>query len=230
MIKLVIFGCVHIGAKAADVAGLQTYLDMLKDKDTYGLVVGDTFENAIVASGKGMVYEQSLSPGDQLEEGVHMFRPYADKFIGACTSNHSRRSARECGIDIDKQLWERIGRGSIYKGLQGVVNFQGKTIAFAHGGGSGDNWTDAKKLFAIYPTADIVVTSHRHEMQSKWFGNYTVDRRGSRKKKFVLFVRTGGLMDWAEYAQEELYTPQKSGFSVLYFPGNGVVRADTNGL
>jgi hypothetical protein len=37
-------------------------------------------------------------------------------------------------------------------------------------------------------------------------------------------------MDWAPYAQEELYSPQKPGFTILYFLPNGVVRADCNGI
>lgn len=231
ILRLVLIGCAHIGAKAAEVQNLKDHVDLAQEKNTYLLVLGDVFENAIPSRGEGMMFEQSLSPEDQLDEADRIFRPYKHKIIGACTSNHSRRSYKEVGIDIDKQLYKRIGcRDGIYKGLQGVVAFGGKKIAFAHGNGSGENWNDAKKLFAIYPTADIICTSHRHEMTSKWHGNYTLDSKGRKTKKFVLFVRTGGLMGWAEYAQEELYTPQKPGFSALYFLADGTVRADINGL
>lgn len=176
------------------------------------------------------MFEQGLTPEEQIDEIDRILRPMKDKIVGACTSNHSRRTWKEVGIDIDRQLYKRLGiRNGIYKGLQGVIVFEGKRIAFAHGHGSGDNWNDAKKLFAIYPTADIVCVSHRHEMTTKWHGNFTIDGRGCRTKKFVLFARTGGLMSWAEYAQQELYTPQKSGFTSLFFLPDGTVRADING-
>lgn len=230
-LRLILVGCGHIGAKAAEVQTFKDHIDLAAEPNTYLLVLGDVFENAIPSRGMGMMFEQALSPEDQLDEADRIFRPYKDKIVGACTSNHSRRTYKEVGIDIDKQLYKRIGcRQSVYKGLQGVVVFGGKKIAFAHGNGSGDNWNDALKLFKIYPTADIVITSHRHEMTSKWHGSYTLDAKGRRTKKFVRFVRTGGLMGWAEYAQEELYSPQKPGFSVLYFMPDGTVRDDTNGI
>lgn len=229
--RLLVFGCAHIGSKSANTNHLKQYCDLLKEPNTYGIVLGDVFENAITARGEGMMNDQNLTPDDQIQEADNLFRPYKHKIIAACTSNHSRRTYKEVGIDMDNQLWKRLNvREGVYKGLQGVVVFHGKKIALAHGNGSGDNWSDSKKLFTIYPTADIVLTSHRHEMQSKWYGSYTIDSRGNRIKKFTLFVRTGGLMEWAQYAQEALYSPQKPGFSVLYFLKNGDIRADTNGV
>jgi predicted phosphodiesterase len=230
--RLVLIGCGHIGSKHTNLADFRKYVDLLKEKSTYGLVLGDIFENAITARGEGMMNDQASTPEDQLEEGVRIFGPYKNKIIGACTSNHSRRTYKEVGIDIDRQLWRRVcgEKSSVYHGLQGVVVFEGKKIAFAHGNGSGENWNDAKKLFAVYPTADIVCVSHRHEMTSKWYGSYSLDSLGRRTRRHTLFARTGGLMDWAPYAQEALYQPQKPGFTILYFLPDGTVRVDTNGI
>lgn len=231
MKKLILIGCVHSGSKSADINDFKRYADLAKERDTHLLILGDLFENAIVARGEGMMNDQHLTPDEQLDEIAAILHPVRDKIIAACTSNHSRRTYKEVGIDMDKQLYKRLGvANGIYQGLQGVAVFAKKKIAFAHGDGSGDNWTDARKLFAIYPGVDIVATSHRHEMQSKWYGSYSVDHRGYRTRKYVIFARTGGLMDWAPYAQEALYTPQKPGFTILYFPDDGTVRVDTNGL
>jgi hypothetical protein len=166
--RLVVVGCVHCGSKSADINDFIRYAELAKDPDTYLLLLGDLFENAIVARGEGMMNDQHLTPDEQLDEMEPILRPYKHKIIGACTSNHSRRTYKEVGIDIDKQLYKRLGvKEGVYKGLQGVTVFAGKKIAFAHGKGSGDNWTDAKKLYAIYPTADVVCVSHRHEMTQK---------------------------------------------------------------
>lgn len=228
--RLVVIGCVHSGSKSADINDFKKYVDLANDKNTYLLILGDLFENAITARGEGMMNDQHLTPDEQIDEISRILRPHKKKIIGACTSNHSRRTYKEVGIDMDKRLYRELGVERIYKGLQGVAVFSRKKIAFAHGNGSGDNWTDARKLFTIYPGVDIVLTSHRHEMQSKWYGSFAVDHRGYRTRKYVLFARTGGLMNWAPYAQEALYTPQKPGFTVLYFPDDGTVRVDTNGL
>lgn len=230
--RLVLIGCVHSGSKFADINDFKKYVDLAADRNTYLLILGDLFENAIPSRGEGMVFEQNLTPDEQIDEIARILHPVRDKIIGACTSNHSARTYKEVGIDMDSQLYKRLGvKAGVYKGLQGVVVFESKKIAFAHGHGAGVNpWGDARKLFAIYPDADIVAVSHRHEMTAAWHGNFKTDNRGGRSKKFVLFVRTAGLMDWARYAQAELYTPQKPGFSILYFPPDGKVRVDINGL
>lgn len=228
--RLVILGCVHSGSRHASLSDFKRWVDLAEDEDTYLLSLGDLFENAIPARGEGMVWDQTATPDDQIDDVERILRPVRHKIVGACTSNHSRRTYKEVGIDMDRQLFKRLGISHVYHGLQGVVTFAGKKLAFAHGNGSGDNWNDAKKLFAIYPVVDIVATSHRHEMQSKWYGNYRIDHRGYKSRRHILFVRTGSLMDWASYAQAELYTPQKPGFTVLYFPPDGTVRVDTNGV
>lgn len=212
-------------------AKFKKYADMAEEKDTYLLILGDLFENAIPARGEGMMFDQSITPDDQIDDIEAILHPVREKIIGACTSNHSARTYKEVGIDMDKQLYKRLRvHPSVYQGLQGVVQFAGKKIAFAHGNGSGDNWNDSKKVFALYPGVDIVATSHRHEMQSKWYGNFQVDHRGYKTKRYVLFARTGSLMNWPRYAQAELYTPQKPGFTILYFPEAGGIRVDTNGM
>lgn len=229
--RLVLIGCGHIGSKSSNPAKLKQYVDLAEDQDTYLGILGDVFENAITARGEGMMNDQNLTPDEQLDEADRILCPHKDKIVFACTSNHSRRTYKEVGVDLDKQLYKRLGlREGIYQGLQGVAVFEGKKIAFAHGGGAGENWSDAKKLFAVYPTADIVCVSHRHEMTSKWYGCVALDQLGRKTKRYPLFVRTGGLMDWAPYAQEALYSPQKPGFSQLFFMPDGKVRVDTNGI
>jgi hypothetical protein len=229
--RLVIIGCVHSGSKSADINDFKKYADLCDDPNTFLLILGDLFENAIVARGEGMMNDQALTPDEQLDEISAILHPHRARIVGACTSNHSRRTYKEVGIDLDKQLYKRLGvKEGVYKGLQGVTVFGGKKIAFAHGNGSGENWSDARKLFTIYPTADIICVSHRHEMTSKWHGSCDIDARGNKTKRYALFVRTGGLMGWAPYAQEQLYSPQKPGFSILYFLPDGKVRVDPNGI
>jgi len=229
--RLVIVGCVHAGSKHADMKDLKPYLKLAdRCPKTKFLVLGDLFENAIPARGEGMSFEQNRTPDEQMDDIEGAFQPYKARIIGACTSNHSMRTWKEVGIDLDANLYKRLGIPNVYQGLQGVVMFMGKKIAFAHGNGSGDNWNDAKKLYTIYPDADIIATSHRHEMTSKWHGNFKINARGDRLKKHPLFVRTGGLMNWANYAQAELYSPQKPGFSIIYVLANGKIEVNTNGL
>jgi len=227
---LVVFGCAHSGSKSADIRDLEKYLQLLDLPNVWGIGLGDWFENAIPSRGLGMTFEQSLTPDEQIDEIARMIRPRKRKFIAAVTSNHSYRTYEACGIDMDHRMWKELGMSHIYRGLEGTVVFAGKRIAFAHGLGYGTNeWGDARKLMAAYPTVDLVLVSHRHEMAGKWHGNFTVDRRGTKQKRDILFARTGGLMNWARYARKELYTPQRRGFTIITFHADGDMSYDANG-
>jgi predicted phosphodiesterase len=207
------------------------YVDLLKDKDTYGILLGDNFENAVPARGEGMIWDQSITPQEQLDETVDTYYPYRNKIIAGCGSNHSERSWKEVGLDMDQELFSRLGIPKRYAGPEGVVTFCGKKIAFAHGQGFGTNeWGDARKLYAIYPQADIIAVSHRHEMSLKWYGAFELDEKSASKEKFVLFARTGGLMQWARYARKAMYAPQKPGFTILNFHNDGSIDANTKGV
>ena len=231
MKRLVLFGCAHSGSKHAKMEWLKQYVSLLKDKETYGLCLGDNFENAIPGRGEGLTWDQDKTPQEQLDEIVELYQPYKHKFIGACGSNHSERTWKEVGIDLDAELFKRLGIPTVYKGPEGVVVFQGKKIAFSHGQGYGTNeWADARKIYAVYPQADIVAVSHRHEMSSKWYGSFELDAKAASKEKFILFARTGGLMQWARYARKALYAPQKPGFTILNFYPDGSVDANTKGI
>lgn len=232
MKKLVLIGCVHIGMKSANLDWFKDYVKMAQDRDTSLLLLGDLFENAIPSRGEGMMFEQNLTPDEQIETAAELLAPVSHKIVGCVTSNHSERTYKEVGINMDKRLLRELGvKDSVYKGQQGIVSFAGKRIVFSHGTGAGSNtWGDANKLLKIYPTADIIALSHKHELEQHWNGNFDITANGSRIPKFIPFVRTGSLMQYPRYAQRELYSPQKPGFAIIDFLEDGQLKIDTNGI
>lgn len=233
MKKLLCTGCVHVGSKAANLQWFKDYAKMAQeDKDMSVLLLGDLFENAIPSRGEGMVWEQNLTPDEQIETVAEILSPISHKIVGCVTSNHSERTYKEAGINMDKRLLRELGvKDSVYKGQQGIINFSGKRIVFTHGTGAGSNtWADANKLLKIYPTADIIALSHKHELEQHWHGNFDITKNGSRVPKFIPFVRTGSLMSYPRYAQRELYSPQKPGFAIITIEDGGGIKVDTNGI
>jgi hypothetical protein len=232
MKKLILVGCVHAGAKAANLDWFGEYCNKAKDPNTSLLLLGDLFENAIPARGEGMMWEQDLTPDEQLEKIAAYLDPVRDKIVGCVTSNHSERSYKEAGLNLDKRLLRELGvKDSVYKGLQGVSVFAGHKIAYAHGHGSGANvWGDAKRLLQLYPEADMIALSHKHELSATWHGNFRLGSAGSKIVKYVPFVRTGSLMQYPRYAQRELYSPQKPGFTEVTFKDDGSVSINMDGV
>lgn len=232
MKNLVLFGCLHAGSKAANPQWAKDYVAKSIALNASVLLLGDLFENAIPSRGEGMMFEQNLTPDEQIEKVAELLYPIKNRIIGSVTSNHSERTYKEVGINMDKRLLRELGvKDNVYKGQQGIVNFAGKKVVFSHGNGAGSNtWADANKLLKIYPTADIIALSHKHELEQHWHGNFDITPKGHRVQKFIPFVRTGSLMEYPRYAQRELYTPQKPGFAIISVEDSGKILVDTNGI
>lgn len=232
MTEILLVGCVHAGAKAANIDWFKQYINVAKTKKQRIILLGDLLEMATPGRGEGMMWEQDATGDEQMEEITEILRPVADQIDAAVTSNHSERAWKETGIIPEKWILKAIGvKDSVYKGQQGVVVIEGKKIVVAHGHGSGSNeWGDAKKLLSTYPTADIIALSHKHELQMKWHGNIKLTEDGKMVKKYVPFVRTGSLMDWPKYAQKELYTPQKPGFAYITLGSEGRINVNVDGI
>ena len=201
--KLIILGCSHIGHKHADLSKLERYLSL---KDCDFIDIGDTFE-AGVPDKKAKSMEQNLTLDEQYHLALDMYKD--TKVLAKCTSNHSNRVWESLGFDFDKAFCHDLEIP--YYDFRGQIRWNGLRVAFHHGYGSGSNtWSDAKQLLSVFPDSDVILVSHKHEMEYKKFYNYI-----NGKKHLVHFVRTGSLMDDARYARMSNYLPSFPGFSIL---------------
>lgn len=231
MKKLLLIGCLHAGSKAFRRDLAEKYIERVQKEDMDILLLGDLFECATPAKQEQM-YEQYSTTDEQLDEVVELLRPVKNRIKGCSTSNHSERAYIAAGVNLDRRLIRELGLPeSIYKRYHGVIKYQGKTIVFSHGNGSGCNtWGDAEKLLRMYPAADVVALSHRHSLDAGWKGRFDIGKNGQRIKKDILLVRTGSLLEYPRYAEKELYFPQKLGFTILTFNNDGSVTPDVSGI
>lgn len=230
---LVLFGCVHIGAKTQDKAMFDRYLQFVNDMDAYAILLADNHECAIPKKAS-MMLEQDLTPQEQYEEGVRQFGKIKKHIIGACTGNHANRAYKEAGIELDKQMADRLGYLDRYFTWQGFVSVKvGKIeykIAFKHGTGAGsDDFRNARELLKSHPTADICASSHTHRLANGWGGYFDIKGR-ERSVHPVCFVSTGSLLNYPRYADEAGYSPQRKGFAILWLnPNERQIIPDTSG-
>lgn len=227
---LLLLGCLHIGSKNSDIELFEFYKKQLEVSDMEILVLGDMFENAIVSK-KDMMWDQCCSPDEQMDICYKLLFPFKSRIVGWVTSNHSERSWKDVGINLDRRMVLQLGlKESLYKGQNGSINWHNTKIVFAHGAGYGCNtWRDADQLLKIYPQADIVAVSHRHEMAATWRSNFNITSDNKNIRKDVLYIRTGSLMNYARYASRLLYLPQKPGFSVIHKIGD-CIHPDITGI
>lgn len=233
-IPLVLFGCAHIGHKNADLEKLRRYVTWVKKNDAYALLLSDNFENAVPQK-PHMMFDQILDPQEQLDLGEEIYRPIAANIQGLVQGNHSNRTRKESGIDMDRELAIRLCIKNRYFPNQGFVPLQANkftySVAFRHGTGTGSNtFGNSVNLMRQFPSADICAASHTHEVAATTKGFWDIVN-GKRVQREVTLVNTGSLMNYPKYADEAYYAPNKKGFAILWLGKyERLVIADTSGV
>lgn len=107
-------GDVHYGARECREKQFTDYIQRIKVDDHAAVILlGDLINNSIRSS-VANVYEEKYTPGQQKRDMIEMLRPIGDKVICAVEGNHERRSARECDVDITRDMCDAIGCGTAY--------------------------------------------------------------------------------------------------------------------
>lgn len=223
-IEIEIFSDLHLGSKKCDHLMIQKRIERVKENDhVYAILLGDTLNNSTKSS-VGDVYEEELSPMQELNLATRMFEPIKHKILGVCSGNHERRSYKTEGIDLlyfmcselgiaDKYdycsclLFIRVGQtkgGKIAKNIRQVCY----TLYMTHGDGQGGRTIGGKanglQRRGQIVDADIVVTGHTHAPLSFRDCCYTIDYQNSGVvTKEQLFVNASATLNYEEYA--ELY-------------------------
>ena len=232
---LVVLGCLHSGAKTADHEMAKRYINFAKTSKAAVLILGDNFECAVPKKGH-MMFEQDLTPQEQLEEVMELYAPIAKQVIGACSSNHSARAYKEAGLDMDRIMADKLGYLPRYTQHRGYTvlkaSKQQYRIAYAHGTGFGSNsFGNGMTLLKAYPNSDIVCTSHTHELATVKKGFFDFDNGGKRVFKDITLINTGSLLDCPKYADEAGYAPQPKGFAIAWLgEKERSVEVDVSGI
>lgn len=213
---LLILGCIHIGFKYADLAFTQKYIDFAKKTNASVLLLSDIYECALPHK-QQMMFDQVLSPQDQLDAGIKLLAPIAKQVIGYCSGNHSARAWNVAGLDIDKITADELGISSVYRPEYGLIKHKvGKNvykIAFTHGVDSGaDEFRSCRSLMKLFPQADICASSHNHicatTKKSFWEDEGNIHQ--------ITFISTGSGIDYPGYAAKCLYPPQPKGYAIAW--------------
>jgi hypothetical protein len=86
---LLFFGDLHIGSPQCDLEAIQAMLDWALQDKVHILVMGDVIDANLRDSVGWGVYEQKLSPQQQIEFAINLFKPLAEQglIIGYHTGN-----------------------------------------------------------------------------------------------------------------------------------------------
>lgn len=207
----------HIGSKKCDYKEIQRRIARIKDNPNIYCILGGDIINNSTKTSVGDVYEEPLTPMQQIKKAVTLFEPIKDKIIGVVSGNHERRSYKTEGIDLTYFLCSelRITDKYDYAGVVIFLRFGDDirhrkmcyTIYATHGSGGGSTIggkaNKLSKTGAIINT-DVVIVGHTHAPITFKEVSFCVDvQNSSFFKKEQTFINASATLNYEEYA--ELY-------------------------
>ena len=236
-VTLVILSDLHYGNPYCSVKHFLRTVDFIKSKENcYCMLNGDMVESAIRTS-KGEIYQQAVSPDDQMRQVTDWLMPIKDKVLGMTTGNHEMRIADLTGVDISRYIAEKLEvpyrpEGMLFKSSFGGGNsgHPGKPFVFwsyiTHGfGGAKTKGAKAVKAERLshWQVADVFAMSHDHEVNVAPSVRFTADPRGVMSKEGFLtglvrehrvmlvktnaYVKFGGYAEMGGFSPSDLSTP-----------------------
>lgn len=216
---------VHLGASECNQKAWEKFCkDLLRQPNTYIIILGDMINNATKSSVSN-VYAETIRPFEQKRLMVEQLAPIKDRILSIIGGNHERRSYQDTDQDIMYDIAAKLDIEDRYREDMAFVkikigdnkNCHGSdnpsyTIACAHGAGSSIYTsaaaTRAERFGMAIDGADMLVVGHIHKPLNVPVAKIAIDQTRNKAsiKQFRLVVATSWL-DYSEYAARKLMTP-----------------------
>jgi predicted MPP superfamily phosphohydrolase len=214
----------HLGSHAVNhdlLAKITNFIDCNRD-NTRILLNGDLFHN-INKHSKGSMSDQCMTPQEQFDWAVEIFKPYADLIDGVVLGNHDIRTENETEIDIMLMFCKMIGIEKTYLKYRGIVGYSINknfySIEMYHGTGGGGTIASVERNLKRFKrsTADIMYCGHYHKEYAKPVKEYHIDPYNARTKEYKKWFLCGNtLVDTEKYAEKFAYDES--------FPSQAVIK------
>lgn len=217
---------IHLGAKTHL---QQPFHDMIekirKTRFTSAILHGDLLEaNSKTSVGEG-VYEQTLTPDEQLEELIEVLYPIRNKILGISRGNHEIRASKNEGIDLINILCRQLDVPRLLSHTLHTFHFDDTddnyTLCVCHGttGATtrGGKMRVVENLTKIYD-ANAYLYGHVHDLLTWMDLKYT-----PRGGEIIRYGINGSFMDYLDsYAQEKEYKPGIPGYITSMVGRDGI--------
>lgn len=196
--RVVPIGDLHLGSPHFKRAFFMDALDWIVKNDAYVILTGDLLECGTKGSVGAGVYEQIMSPSDQIEAVIKLLEPIKDRILGAVKGNHEERLHKDAGseaylnsicprLGIPYFGWEAFILFSLphYKS---VLTYTNHTKAGGKNANLALNWMTRELAKVV--DADVYFKSHDHGMG--WYPESTLEvnratkRMEMRERHYVL--------------------------------------------
>lgn len=187
--KVILTGDWHLGANGVDTDSVKNVVKhWFRGKPV--ILMGDLIDCGV---DRGMQFDQTLQPQDQINELTEILKPL--DIIGHVSGNHEDRFFKSSGINILETILKRKEKRDI--------TVDGRRIYINHGISTAQNPLVEFDKYRKFITADVYTLGHNHELMYK---------AQLFDGKLTYFVRTGTFMRESKYAIKRGYTPKIRGW------------------
>lgn len=210
--------CIHIGAREHDADLLAAYLRAAERRRWRIALLGDLLDCGMPIGTKHpeSVWQNVMTPEQQIEHAVALFKPLRRQIDMIVSGNHPDRVYKMCGIQPERQIARELGVP--YGHGWGSFMYRGKHVLVAHGV-SGALYADVTKMLVAFEGADIFAIGHTHKLFVDEVQRNIVRPGRVPRKRDILVVRCGSFLKDAEYARPKLYAPLRTGSPIVYCRG-----------
>jgi len=216
---------VHLGANEHDDEKLKEAIkEIKKDKFARWFGNGDLLE-CIPPNYKIPQRGQSMSPDDQYEDFIKMFRPIADKCLFIRGGNHDYlRSVRVLDFDISRGIANALEVP--YFELPGYTTIKTSSrswnLVSGHGtSGAKNGDLELDRMAAVYSDGDIFFMGHNHQLYAKPIDSITI-YNGEETLHRRWYVRGGSFLRYANYARYSMYPIVRTGWVTMELDADGI--------
>lgn len=211
-------GDIHYGHESCNIEKLQQYIQWAKKKKAYTILMGDLIENSMPTWMPETIWSQKKIPHEQIYDIIELLKPIKDKILCIFQGNHEKRTFKLTGFDITKEIAEKLG--CYYQRLGGFIRIKIKNqtynICIHHGYGASQNPRfHIQKALQSWRGMDILAIGHLHQLYLEKLSYYTPEGKES-----VIALRTGGFLDYPEYALERFFPVAEIGAPIVQLHSN----------
>lgn len=184
VLRVYAIGDVHVGSPNYNDAAIRKKIEIIQN-DPNGVVClcGDLGDFGLKNSVSN-VYQQTMSPKDQVEYIYNLFLPIADRITAAVPGNHEERITREVGTCPLYDLCVRWGCHDAYRENVAITKYSfgsyyknSYPIVFIGVTTHGATRAKHKKFIASFDGVDFTVSGHTHTPEYSPHGKLKVESR-----------------------------------------------------
>ena len=181
VLNLYAIGDVHVGSPEHDESVIRKKLQIIQEDPFGALALCGDLGNFGLRTSVSNVYQETMSPMQQIEHIYKLFEPVKDKIVACIPGNHEERITREVGTCPMYDLCVRWGIQDVYRENVAIV----KLVFGTHKGKQqntfigivthGSTRAKHKKFVSGFDGIDFAISGHTHTPEYSPHGKIRVN-------------------------------------------------------